>query len=95
MQFEELLKISDEALDYCFWDYWAEWSGDEAEYFRLMWNMCYDHHEKALMIDMWKYKSAPNRNVKKNQEHLMNKCHPVVAKYMDDAPTWIDSLIVY
>jgi len=88
MKYDELILISDETMELVFWDYWSDWPAENAEYYRLMWNMCRDHHDKALMMDAWNNRTVSNQADIKYQERMMNTCIPIVAKYMSEAPTW-------
>lgn len=82
--------MSKEGIDEYFWNYMQEWPDEEGEYFRLMWNMCRDQYDMALMILYWKYGQLSDPVYGIYQKFMMEKCRSIVIQYMADAPTWID-----
>lgn len=89
--FNDFLKMSEDAIDDYFWDYHCEWASDEAEYHRLMWGMCRDHYERAVMLDAWKNQTMTKANEILYQIRMMDSYRDVVVDYMNKAPTWLDS----
>jgi len=91
MNYDELIKMSEDEINEYFWKHHSEWASDEAKYHRLMWGMCRDNYDKALMMDYWEYRTAANREDLSYQNHIMNAYCILVSSYMNNPPTWEDA----
>ena len=87
MDYDELIKMSEDEIDDYFWGLHNEWAWDEAEFRRLMWGMCRNNHERALMMDCWKNRTAFTRKDLSYQMYIMTAYSRIVACYIKYPPT--------
>ena len=60
---------------------------------RLIWNICRDEYDKAIMLSYWGGEKPQKRKDLVYQDALMKKCNLLVTKYLKEAPTWADVII--
>jgi hypothetical protein len=92
-QFNELNKLDEATLDLEQYNVWEYVGDDEREVCRLMWEMCRDKYDKAMMVSYWNGGIVGDSKESKYQAGLIKKCREVAISYMESAPTWIDIIL--
>tara|TARA_B100000809_G_C14894750_1_gene443990 strand:+ start:354 stop:638 length:285 start_codon:yes stop_codon:yes gene_type:complete len=90
MKFDELNKMEDYCLDGEYYEIMANSYGEDEEHVRLMWRLCRDKFDKAMMLSYWFNGIEDDLKVSEYQSTFINKCKEVLLIYQDSAPTWID-----
>ena len=90
MKFNELNKMEDDFLEAEYEKIWLSENDEEQEGVRLMWNLCRDRFDRAMMLSYWFNGLEDDLKLSEYQTSFINKCKQVVSIYQDSAPTWID-----
>tara|TARA_R110001583_G_scaffold170237_1_gene323633 strand:- start:4226 stop:4555 length:330 start_codon:yes stop_codon:yes gene_type:complete len=92
-KFNELNKLDDSTLDLEQYKVWEYVGDDEREVCRLMWGMCRDKYDKAMMVSYWHGGIGDDSKESTYQDVFIKKCEEVVSSYMSNTPTWIDVIL--
>jgi len=92
MEFIELCTETEKWFETDFVNFLYSRDSEEWVKYRLMWNMCRDKYDKAIMMSSWAdaYDKPDESKDLDYQNVLMKKCELIVAKYMSEAPRWTD-----
>ncbi|KGJ87642.1 hypothetical protein [Colwellia psychrerythraea] len=93
MNFSDYNEMSEEYLDDMHHDMTFEYIHIDREELRLMWGMCRDKYDKAIMMSNWHGVKEEGKKLAEYQVAFMNKCEQVVSSYMKSAPTWVDIIL--
>jgi hypothetical protein len=90
MKFNELNGMEDNCLEGEYDEIFISEYGEEQEHLRLMWRLCRDRFDKAMMLSYWFNGIEDDLKVSEYQRTFINKCKEAVSIYQDSAPTWFD-----